>query len=286
MAQVWHRPGRRRITPFINLVVHLAVRPSSLHKAVTGRHTGVGDRRAAASTATGIVQTREHCSAGRQRDIYGPAAQPAVAAHSGQRGPGGGGGQRRRPGKGGRASLGTLRTVHFHRGGSVVRIVIAAIALTPSRPPKEAQKQPHKQAHMAGLSAPTGSGVAANRDRRPARRAVEAGLYPWQLQAPISREVLVPEVSGQGLIVAGGLVANGSSASGAFRLDTEHGETCARRAPHRPRLTMPPPSSLTGRSLSLAEGPARRRRPRRTSPLAVLLTFWVHCPGRERMPPP
>ena len=63
-------------------------------------------------------------------------------------------------------------------------------------------------------------------------RAVEAGLYPWQLQAPISREVLVPEVGQQGLIVAGGLVANGSSAAGAFRLDTAHGETGLGGKPH------------------------------------------------------
>ena len=69
--------------------------------------------------------------------------------------------------------------------------------------------------------------MAANRGRVAAVRAVEAGLYPWQLQAPINREVLVPEVARQGLIVAGGLVANGSSAAGAFRLETGTGRLAA-----------------------------------------------------------
>ena len=72
----------------------------------------------------------------------------------------------------------------------------------------------------------TGRGAEAN-PRVAVVRAVEAGLYPWQLQAPISREVLVPEIGGQGLIVAGGLVANGSSAAGAFHLDTGTGNLAA-----------------------------------------------------------
>jgi hypothetical protein len=112
-------------------------------------------------------------------------------------------------------------------GAAVVAIVIAAIALTPDGPPKEAQKQPYEQAQEAKPSLTTGRGVAANRGRVAAVRAVEAGLYPWQLQAPISREVPVPEVARRGLIVAGGLVANGSSAAGAFRLDTGTGKLAA-----------------------------------------------------------
>ena len=151
-----------------------------------------------------------------------------MTAHSGQqRRPGGAGRQRGRPGKGGRTSWVPSGRFTAGLGVAVVAIVIAAIALTPGGPPKEAQKQPHEQAQKAKPSLTTGRGVAANRGRVAAVRAVEAGLYPWQLQAPISREVLVPEVGRQGLIVAGGLVANGSSAAGAFRLDTGTGKLAA-----------------------------------------------------------
>ncbi len=151
-----------------------------------------------------------------------------MTAHSGQqRRPGGAGGQRGRPGKGGRTSWVPSGRFTAGLGVAVVAVVIAAIALTPGGPPKEAQKQPPAQAQKAKPSLTTGRGVAANRGRVAAVRAVEAGLYPWQLQAPISREVLVPEVGGQGLIVAGGLVANGSSAAGAFRLDTGTGKLAA-----------------------------------------------------------
>ena len=118
-----------------------------------------------------------------------------MTAHSGpQRRPGGAVGQRGRPGNGGRTSWVPSGRFTAGLGVAVVAIVIAAIALTPDGPPKEAQKQPHEQAQKAKPSLTNGRGVAANRGRVAAVRAVEAGLYPWQLQAPISREVLVPEV--------------------------------------------------------------------------------------------
>src|ERR1019366_1157579 len=44
-------------------------------------------------------------------------------------------------------------------------------------------------------------------------RAAEAGLMPWHLAAPISREVVVASAPGQ-LIVLGGLTAAGGSANG------------------------------------------------------------------------
>jgi Kelch motif len=151
-----------------------------------------------------------------------------MAGHSGQqRRPRGVGGQGRTPGKGGRGSWVPTGRLTAGVGAAVVAIVIAAIAFTPGGPPKEAQEQSHKQAQKAKSSVTASGAVAANRGRVAVVRAVEAGLYPWQLQAPISREVLVPEVSGQGLIVAGGLVANGSSAAGAFRLDTGTGKLAA-----------------------------------------------------------
>jgi outer membrane protein assembly factor BamB len=151
-----------------------------------------------------------------------------MTAHSGQqRRPGGAGGQRSGPRNGGRTSWVPSGRFTAGLGVAAVAIVIGAIALTPGGPPKEAQKQTHEQAQKAKPSLTTGRGLAANRGRVAAVRAVEAGLYPWQLQAPISREVLVPEFGRQGLIVAGGLVTNGSSAAGAFRLDTSTGKLAA-----------------------------------------------------------
>ena len=55
----------------------------------------------------------------------------------------------------------------------------------------------------------------------PAAPAVESGLLPWRLTAPISREVMLPG-TGKTLVLLGGL--NGStSASGVFSLDTTTG---------------------------------------------------------------
>ncbi len=50
-----------------------------------------------------------------------------------------------------------------------------------------------------------------------------AGLLPWQLQAPISREAVLPEGPAGTLVVAGGLMSSGTSASAAFRLDMSTG---------------------------------------------------------------
>jgi len=53
--------------------------------------------------------------------------------------------------------------------------------------------------------------------------AAEAGLLPWQLQAPVSREVVLPtSVAGRVLLV-GGVTANGSTSNGVFYLDTATG---------------------------------------------------------------
>ncbi len=139
-----------------------------------------------------------------------------------QRRPGGAGGRGRRPGQGGRAPWVPSGRLTAGVGAAVVAIVIAAIASTPGGAPRE----PHTQAQKAKPSVTTGRAVEAN-PRVAVERAVETGLFPWQLQAPISREVLVPAVGGQGLIVAGGLVADGSSAAGAFRLDTGTGKLAA-----------------------------------------------------------
>ncbi len=53
--------------------------------------------------------------------------------------------------------------------------------------------------------------------------AAEAGLLPWQLSAPLSREVVVPRVGKRGLVVLGGLESGGSSTSAVELLDTRNG---------------------------------------------------------------
>ncbi len=52
--------------------------------------------------------------------------------------------------------------------------------------------------------------------------AAEAGLLPWHLAAPVSREVAVPGPHGR-LIVLGGLTAGGGSASGVYAIRTTTG---------------------------------------------------------------
>jgi len=80
-------------------------------------------------------------------------------------------------------------------------------------------------AHPSQQGAP---GVAkdqkARKDQTVALPAAMAGLFSWQLQAPISREVVLPGGAGGGLIVAGGLTSAGTSASEAYRLDTSTGK--------------------------------------------------------------
>jgi hypothetical protein len=52
--------------------------------------------------------------------------------------------------------------------------------------------------------------------------AAEAGLMPWHLAAPVSREVAVAGPSGR-LIVLGGLTSGGGSASGVYAVGTATG---------------------------------------------------------------
>lgn len=53
--------------------------------------------------------------------------------------------------------------------------------------------------------------------------AAEAGELPWQLAAPISREVVLPDAQPNSLLIAGGLSSSGSSDSGIYALDTTDG---------------------------------------------------------------
>jgi Kelch motif protein len=53
--------------------------------------------------------------------------------------------------------------------------------------------------------------------------AVEAGLLPWRLRVPLSREVVLPRAGARGLVVLGGLTSNGSSTDGVAVIDTHDG---------------------------------------------------------------
>jgi PQQ-like domain/Kelch motif len=54
--------------------------------------------------------------------------------------------------------------------------------------------------------------------------AAEAGLLPWQLSAPLSREVVVPGAGRHGLVVLGGLDSGSASTSSVGVLDTRNGQ--------------------------------------------------------------
>lgn len=55
--------------------------------------------------------------------------------------------------------------------------------------------------------------------------AVEAGLLPWQLPVPLSREVVAPRLA-RGLVILGGLASSGST-DGVDLLDTRNGKLSA-----------------------------------------------------------
>ncbi len=77
---------------------------------------------------------------------------------------------------------------------------------------------------VGALSAPAGAAAPARRHHRAAIPAVEAGLAPVGLAAPISREVVEPGSAG-GLVVLGGLTAAGTSADGVYALDPVTGSS-------------------------------------------------------------
>jgi len=58
----------------------------------------------------------------------------------------------------------------------------------------------------------------------PGPAAVEAGLMPWQLPAPISREIVLPAAGAASLLLAGGLRVGGASDDGVYTLDTANGQ--------------------------------------------------------------
>jgi outer membrane protein assembly factor BamB len=77
------------------------------------------------------------------------------------------------------------------------------------------------RAEMARGAAHRGAG---NEPSQPALPAVEAGLMPWQLQAPVSREAVLALAGPDQFLVAGGLASGGTSAAGIYRLNALSGQ--------------------------------------------------------------
>jgi hypothetical protein len=71
---------------------------------------------------------------------------------------------------------------------------------------------------MAGVQAAAAARRPAHHRHSKGIPAIEAGLSPSSLVAPISREVLEPGASGS-LVILGGLTAGGTSADGVYSLD-------------------------------------------------------------------
>jgi outer membrane protein assembly factor BamB len=89
----------------------------------------------------------------------------------------------------------------------VVFVISALVSSHPARR-RSAQSDASSPSQFA-----TATGVAA----------VEAGELPWQLAAPISREVVVRGPQANELLIAGGLSGSGTSDSGIYALDTANG---------------------------------------------------------------
>lgn len=86
-----------------------------------------------------------------------------------------------------------------------------------ARPPAG---NPHATQPAAGRLA----SLDSRRKAAGAPAAAEAGLLPWQLQAPISREVVLPTARPGQLLIAGGLTASGATSNGVFHLSTSSGQ--------------------------------------------------------------
>ena len=76
-----------------------------------------------------------------------------------------------------------------------------------------------------GHQAKTSQHIPATKPSTPVRPpAVEAGLLPWQLAAPLSREVVVSQPGTRTVVILGGLGTGGSSTDGVYALDTHTGQ--------------------------------------------------------------
>lgn len=102
-------------------------------------------------------------------------------------------------------------------------------------------------------AAPAAEMTAARTLTSPAPPAVEAGLLPWQLAAPLSREVVLATATPGRLLVIGGLEAGGASADGVYALSTSSGRLTLRGSLSRPTHDAAG-TSLGGRDLVIGGG--------------------------------
>jgi hypothetical protein len=142
----------------------------------------------------------------------GPGGPPGGSGRPGQRRPPPPPGQRRPPPPAGQARPRPRRTAAVLATVAVLGLVIVAIA---GYTALSGRLRSHGQA-AAGGAAP---GHPAAPQGLP---AVMAGLLPWHLAAPLSREVVVPG-SGGNLLVLGGLTTGGVSASGVYAVRPHNG---------------------------------------------------------------
>ncbi len=116
--------------------------------------------------------------------------------------------------------------------GSLVLLVLALVTVLSSGSPPTSTERSGTTTTAAGATASTresagaGAGAAAGVSQRAAAAAagppsLEAGIEPWQLTAPLSRESVV--VAGGRLRILGGLSASSASLSGASWLDPSTG---------------------------------------------------------------
>ena len=74
--------------------------------------------------------------------------------------------------------------------------------------------------HASGVAGSSGHGGKAGSNPLPVGiPAVESGLEPWRLNAPLGRPVVLPANNGRSLVVAGGLLAGGASAQGIYEVN-------------------------------------------------------------------
>ncbi|HEV2360360.1 MAG TPA: hypothetical protein VGS21_01535, partial [Acidimicrobiales bacterium] len=93
-------------------------------------------------------------------------------------------------------------------------VYLVALAFSGGSSPAAQHKTTHHHTQIPpphGSTSPTGP------------PAVEAGLMPWQMQAPISREVVTAGTSSTDLTIAGGESSSGSSDQGVYTLDVSNG---------------------------------------------------------------
>ena len=116
--------------------------------------------------------------------------------------------------------------------GLVLLVAALVVSLSSGSPPAPTRRSASTTTAASG-SSPGATAVSrspaarAHHDRATASRApsLEAGIEPWQLAAPLSREVLV--AVGNRLRILGGLSSSGSSLSGASWLDPGSGTVTA-----------------------------------------------------------